>query len=58
MGLSHNDNATWIKEEIARWNTIGEINFTGITECDIKVTTAALSNWKSPGVDKIHNFFV
>ncbi|CAH2107788.1 unnamed protein product [Euphydryas editha] len=55
--VHHNDKADWIMEEENKWNAIKEMEFTEITETDINNITARLHNWKSPGIDKIHNFW-
>nr|AAA92147.1 reverse transcriptase [Bombyx mori] len=53
----HNDKANWITEEKERWDTIEEMQFDDVTEEEITTITARLHNWKSPGIDKIHNFW-
>ncbi|XP_050679442.1 uncharacterized protein LOC126975555 [Leptidea sinapis] len=55
--VHHNDKADWIIEEENKWNAIEEMDFTEITETDKNNITARLHNWKSPGIDKIHNFW-
>ncbi|CAK1579741.1 unnamed protein product [Parnassius mnemosyne] len=53
----HNDKASWIVEEEAKWRDIDEMEFAEVTETDITHITARLHNWKSPGIDNIHNFW-
>lgn len=55
--IQHNEKATWIGEEETKWRTIEEMEFAEITGSDITNITARLHNWKSPGIDKIHNFW-
>lgn len=55
--VEHNDKATWAIDEETKWEMIGEMEFTEITETDITHITNRLHNWKSPGIDKIHNFW-
>ncbi|CAK1579245.1 unnamed protein product [Parnassius mnemosyne] len=55
--VTHNTEAKWILEEKARWEAIEEMKFEEITPEDIRNITYKLHNWKSPGIDKIHNFW-
>ncbi|XP_026323226.1 uncharacterized protein LOC113232673 [Hyposmocoma kahamanoa] len=55
--VQHNDKATWITVEETNWRAIDEMEFEEITEFDITSITDRLHNWKSPGIDKIHNFW-
>ncbi|XP_063899231.1 uncharacterized protein LOC135119187 [Helicoverpa armigera] len=55
--VQHNDKANWITEEENKWSAIEEMPFTEISESDINNVTARLHNWKSPGIDKIHNYW-
>ncbi|XP_063891684.1 uncharacterized protein LOC135117143 [Helicoverpa armigera] len=55
--VQHNDKARWITEETTKWNALEEMEFTNISESDINYTTSKLHNWKSPGIDKIHNYW-
>ncbi|CAB3232935.1 unnamed protein product [Arctia plantaginis] len=55
--VQHNDKADWITEEENKWNSIEEMEFDCITEDDIAHVTGKLHNWKSPGIDKIHNYW-
>ncbi|XP_047539184.1 uncharacterized protein LOC125072598 [Vanessa atalanta] len=55
--VSHNSKALWINDEKIEFSIIKEMEFVEVTETDIKNITAKLHNWKSPGIDKIHNFW-
>ncbi|CAH2226971.1 jg17912 [Pararge aegeria aegeria] len=55
--VEHNNEAAWITEEDFKWRGIDEMEFKEFTESDITIITARLHNWKSPGIDKIHNFW-
>ncbi|XP_050561144.1 uncharacterized protein LOC126912570 [Spodoptera frugiperda] len=55
--VNHNDRAAWVTEEETKWIGIDEMEFIEITESDIANVTARLHNWKSPGIDKVHNFW-
>lgn len=53
----HNYKACWIMEEENKWVSVEEMEFTEIIEIDINKITAKLHNWKSSGINKIHNFW-
>ncbi|XP_026737509.1 uncharacterized protein LOC113500810 [Trichoplusia ni] len=55
--VQYNENAEWINEEEAKWLAIEEMSFAEVTETDVLNVTSRLHNWKSPGVDKIHNYW-
>lgn len=55
--VKHNDIADWIEIEQNRWNYAQEMEFSEITESDIRNITTKLHNWKSPGIDNIHNYW-
>ena len=52
-----NKNATWLPEYKLSIENIVESNYTKITINKIKVATDKFSNWKSPGIDKLQNFW-
>ena len=53
----HNNQADWIIKEEQRWHDLKVMEYNEIAEEDIKDITDKLHNWKSPGIDKIHNFW-
>lgn len=55
--VQHNVQADWILKEKEKWENIEEMEFEEVTESDLTNITARLHNWKSPGIDKIHNFW-
>lgn len=55
--VHHNEEAPWITEEERKWEGIDEMQFKDITESDIRFVTSRLHNWKSPGIDRIHNYW-
>jgi hypothetical protein len=55
--VQHNEDASWIHEEVRKCEAVEEMKFEEITESDIEAVTSRLHNWKSPGIDRIHNFW-
>ncbi|KAL1448298.1 hypothetical protein WDU94_008925 [Cyamophila willieti] len=55
---NHNQNAEWIKQEEERMCDIPTMNEISITYNDIQKATKYLSNWKSPGMDNIQNYWI
>ncbi|CAK1582520.1 unnamed protein product [Parnassius mnemosyne] len=55
--VQHNDKAGWIADEESKWSALEEMEFIEISESDINSITAKLHNWKSPGIDKVHNYW-
>lgn len=54
---TYNTHANWIKEERNKSTNLTEMISAIITENDINETTKRTHNWKSPGIDNIHNFW-
>ena len=56
--VKHNKQAEWLREEeIAQENLQGD-EWREFEEVELKNTIKVLQNWKSPGIDKIHNFWL
>ena len=55
--IKHNPHSSWITAETTRTEYITPMNDTNITTADIIQTISHLHNWKSPGIDNIHNFW-
>ena len=53
---SYNKNSTWIKEYEDSIN-IEQQQHTNVTEAEIQASINKFANWKSPGIDKIQNFW-
>lgn len=53
----HNTSSTCITHEIHQNEHIQEMPFTNISQTDITQATNKTHNWKSPGVDGIHNYW-
>ena len=52
-----NKNAVWLQEYKNSVNNTIEAEYDEITSNEVKLASAKFSNWKSPGVDKIQNFW-
>ena len=53
----YNKDAAWLLEYKTSINNITEATYSEITTNDIESVTSNFSNWKSPGLDKLHNFW-
>ncbi|KAI5742241.1 hypothetical protein M8J77_004984 [Diaphorina citri] len=53
----HNQNAAWIREETNRSQNITPMLNTIITLSDVQRAVRYIQNWKSPGPDKIQNYW-
>lgn len=54
----HNNESVTIKEEKERMANMLEMNAVEITLSDVSQATKKTSNWKAPGPDSIHNFWL
>ncbi|KAG6439145.1 hypothetical protein O3G_MSEX000525, partial [Manduca sexta] len=54
---NHNGEACWITQEKERFKDIEEMSFSEVTADEITIITKKLHNWKSPGIDKIYNYW-
>ena len=53
----YNENAAWLQEYKTSVNNITEATYSEITTNEIESATSEFSNWKSPRLDKLHNFW-
>ena len=53
----YNKDATWLQEYKISVNNITGATYSEITTKEIESATSEFSNWKSPGWDKLHNFW-
>ena len=54
---SYNKKATWLPEYINSTDNIIPATYTPITESEIQKAISKFANWKSPGIDRIQNFW-
>ena len=52
-----NQEAMWLPEYKQTTNEIIPASYTTITVNEVEKATSSFANWKSPGVDKLHNFW-
>ena len=52
----HNKIAACLQEYKISVNNITEVTYSEITTDEIEFATSEFSNWKSPGLDKVHYF--
>ena len=53
----YHKHAAWLQEYKTSANNITEATYSEITTNEIESATSEFSNWKSPGLDKLHNFW-
>ena len=54
----HNEEAGWIKEQEDKYRYSAEQEWTDITNDEITLAIRKTSNWKSPGMDNVPNFWL
>ena len=54
----HNENAEWIKDQEGELNDLEEMEWKEITISELKANITKAANWKSPGPDKVPNFWL
>jgi len=52
-----NKNASWLKEYRTSTENIIPANYTSITPAEMSKSSSKFSNWKSPGIDKLQNYW-
>lgn len=55
--VHHNKNSEWITEERASKQNVERMEVQAVTLNDVKEAVKKLNNWKSPGPDKIQNYW-
>ena len=53
----YSKDVAWLQEYKTSVNDIMKATYSEITTKEIKSATSEFSNWKSPGLDKLHNFW-
>ena len=53
----YNKDVAWLQEYKISINNITQATYSEITTNEIESATSEFSNWKSPGLDKFHNFW-
>ncbi|WP_229833152.1 RNA-directed DNA polymerase [Streptomyces narbonensis] len=55
---NHRESTDWIREEERRTKRIPTMNFERVTEMNVTQATKKSHNWKAPGPDQIHNYWL
>lgn len=56
--IQYKKEAKWIKEIEISSNEVNTVDIEEITEDQVKIAIKKLLNWKSPGIDKIQNYYL
>lgn len=54
----HNSQAEWIERERLRCHEVLDMGEEDVTMEEFKAVVNRLHNWKTPGIDKVHNYFL
>ena len=56
--VNHNLNAQWIKDQQEELKGISQMEWKDMTVEELRVNRTKAANWKSPGPDKLSNFWI
>ena len=56
--VKHNDDAQWIKEQEEELQQINQMGWKDLTVEEFRVNMTRAANWKSPGPDRLPNFWI
>ena len=56
--MEHNENAQWIKDQEQELKELIQIEWEELTVEKLKSNVTRAANWKSPGSDKVPNFWI
>ena len=56
--VKHNDDAQWIKEQEEELQQINQMGWKDLTVEELRVNMTRAANWKSPGPDRLPNFWI
>lgn len=56
--VSHNSEANWISDEEALYNEINQLEWKELEINELTTVIKFSHNWKAPGIDKVHNFWL
>ena len=57
-GRDHNEKATWLEEEEEMMKSKPQLMWREFELEEVTNTSKRLSNWKGPGHDQVHNFWL
>ena len=56
--ISHHEDAQWIKDQQEELKDINQMEWKDFTVEELRVNITKAANWKSPGPDKLPNFWI
>lgn len=56
--VEHNKNAKWIEEEIKKHKETPDMTWEEVTREEVTRVSSKVHNWKAPGLDNIHNYWL
>ena len=56
--ISHHEDAQWIKDQQEELKDINQMEWKDFTVEELRVNITRAANWKSPGPDKLPNFWI
>ena len=56
--VKHNDDAQWIKDQEEELQQINQMEWKDLTVEELRVNMTRAANWKSPGPDRLPNFWI
>ena len=56
--VKHNEDAQWIKNQEEELQKINQMEWKNLTVEDLRINMTRAANWKSPGPDRLPNFWI
>ena len=56
--VKHNEDAQWIKDQKEELQQINQMEWKNLTVEELRVNMTRAANWKSPGPDRLPNFWI
>ena len=56
--VKHNEDAQWIKDQEEELQQINQMEWKDLTAKELRVNMTRAANWKSPGPDRLSNFWI
>ena len=56
--VKHNEDAQWIKDQEEELQQINQMEWKDLTVEELRVNMTRAANWKSPGPDRLPNFWI
>ena len=58
LEVKHNEDAQWIKDHEEQLQQINQMEWKDLTVEELRVNISTAANWKSPGPDRLSNFWI